>query len=209
VFQTTVWEVVQAAGAGDENALSRLAEDYRTPILGFIRSRGIDKPLAEDLCHDVFVRLLSGGVLAKADPDRGRFRSLLCTVTVRVLQDWSRRHREVPADDLDPAAPMPGFDRLWTLYLVERAFAQLRATSPRSAEIIRDHLEGRDPHRNKLWIARQKLAALVRQQIALTCRTPAELEDELACLAPYLRPSARSSASRPVPPADAKPEPDE
>jgi DNA-directed RNA polymerase specialized sigma24 family protein len=188
VFDTTVWEVVEAAGAGDEDALSRIAEHYRAPILGFIRSRGIAAPQAEDLCHDVFVRLLASGVLAKADPNRGRFRSLLCTITIRVVVDWSRRSREVPVADLDPAAPTPSFDRLWTLYLVERAFAQLKATSPRSWEVLREHLDGQTPHRNKLWIARRKLAALIRQQIALTCRTPAELEAELACLSPYLRP---------------------
>lgn len=188
VFQTTVWEVVQAAGAGDQAALATIAEEYRTPILSFIRSRGIDAPQTEDLCHDVFVRLLAGGVLAKADPNRGRFRTLLCTVTVRVVQDWSRRHREVPCDDLDPAAPAPSFDRLWTLYLVERAFRQLQSTSPRSYEVLRAHLGGEAPHRNKLWIARRKLAALIRQQIAKTCRTPEELEAEVACLSPYLRP---------------------
>jgi RNA polymerase sigma factor (sigma-70 family) len=191
VFQTTVWEVVQAAGAGDEAALAKVAEEYRSPILAFIRGRGIEPLQAEDLCHDVFVRLMTGGVLAKADPTKGRFRSLLCTVTVRVLQDWGRRHREIPSDDLDPAAPMPAFDRLWTLHLVERAFSQLRTTSPRSCEVLREHLNGQAPHRNQLWNARRKLAALVRQQIAMTCRTPAELENELICLAPYLRPEKK------------------
>jgi DNA-directed RNA polymerase specialized sigma24 family protein len=188
VFQTTVWDVVRAAGAGDQVALAQIAEEYRAPILSFIRSRGIDAPRAEDLCHDVFVRVLAGGVLAKADPDRGRFRTLLCTVTIRVLQDCSRRRQELPMDDLDPAAPAPAFDRLWTLYLVERAFRRLQSSSPRSYEVLRDHLEGRTPHRNKLWIARGKLSALIRQEIARTCRTHEELEAEVAILSPYLRP---------------------
>jgi RNA polymerase sigma factor (sigma-70 family) len=200
VFQTTVWDVVRAAGGGDQGALAQIAEEYRTPILSFIRSRGMDAPQAEDLCHDVFVRVLSGSVLAKADPDRGRFRSLLCTVTIRVLQDWSRRHREVPMDDLDPAVPPPAFDRLWTLYLVERAFRRLQATSPRSYEVLQEHLGGREPHRNKLWIARRKLSALIRQEIAKTCRTPEEVEAEVASLSPYLRPVA------PKPEAKAEPE---
>jgi RNA polymerase sigma factor (sigma-70 family) len=188
VFQTTVWDVVRAAGAGDQGALAQIAEDYRTPILSFIRSRGMDAPQAEDLCHDVFVRVITGGVLAKADPERGRFRTLLCTVTIRVLQDWSRRHRELPMEDLDPAAPPPAFDRLWMLYLVERAFRQLQSTSPRSYEVLQEHLGGQTPHRNKLWIARRKLSALIRQEIARTCRTPDELEAEVASLSPYLRP---------------------
>jgi RNA polymerase sigma factor (sigma-70 family) len=189
VFQTTVWDVVRAAGAGDRAALDQIAEEYRSPILSFIRSRVANAAHAEDICQDVFVRVLSGGVLAKADPDRGRFRSLLCTVTIRVLQDWNRRHRELPMlDDLDPAAPAPAFDRLWTLYLVERAFGRLQSSSPRSYEVLRDHLSGQAPHRNKLWIARQKLSALIRQEIARTCRTPEELEAEVASLSPYLRP---------------------
>jgi RNA polymerase sigma factor (sigma-70 family) len=188
VFHTTVWEVVHAAGAGDERALATLADEYRTPILGFIRSRGIDAPQAEDLCHDVFVRLLTGGVFAKADPNRGRFRTLICTVTIRVVQDWSRRHREVPSEDLDPAGPTPSFDRLWTLYLVERAFAQLKISNPRYYEVLRDHLGGQAPHRNRLWNARRTLASLIRREIAKTCQTPEEVEAEVASLSPYLRP---------------------
>jgi RNA polymerase sigma factor (sigma-70 family) len=201
VFQTTVWEVVQAAGAGDQGALATIAEEYRTPILQFLRGRGVSPPQAEDLCQDVFVRLLSGGVLAKADPERGRFRSLLCTVTIRVMQDWSRRHREIPAaDDLDPAAPMPSFDRLWTLYLVERAFVRLKETSPASYEALRDHLGGESPPtRNKLWIARSKLSALIRHEISLTCRTPEELEAEVAALSPYLRPEKEDPSPQPSP----------
>lgn len=188
VFHTTVWDVVEAAGADDPAAVSRIAEEYRAPILGFIRSRGVAAPHAEDLCHDVFVRLLAGGVLAKADAAKGRFRTLLCTVTIRVIQDWSRRHREVPCDDLDPVAPAQAFDRLWILHLIERAFKQLKTTSPRSYEVLRSHLHDQAPDRNKLWIARRKLASLLRREIAMTCRSPEQVDIELACLSPYLRP---------------------
>lgn len=191
MFQTTVWEVVRAAGAQDPDAVTRIAEDYRAPILGFIRSRGIAGTQAEDLCHDVFVRLLAGGVLSKADANKGRFRTLLCTVTVRVIQDWSRRHREVPCDDLDFAVPPPAFDRLWVLHLVERAFKQLKATSPRSYEVLRSHLRQQAPDRNKLWIARRKLASLIRREIAITCRSAEEVEAEVAWLSPYLRPAKK------------------
>jgi RNA polymerase sigma factor (sigma-70 family) len=189
VFQTTVWEVVRAAGAGDQAALAQIAEEYRSPIVQFIQTRGVPAPQAEDLCHEVFLRIMTGGVLAKADQDRGRFRSLLCTVTIRVVQDWGRRHRELPVGDLDPLAPAQAFDRLWMLYLVERAFRQLKTDSPRSYEVLRDHLAGKSPHRNKLWIARRKLSELIRQEIGRTCRTAEELEAEVAALSPYLRPS--------------------
>lgn len=191
MFQTTVWEVVEAAGSRDPDAVARIAEEYRTPILQFIRSRGVSSAHAEDLCHDVFVRLLAGGVLAKADAGKGRFRTLLCTVTIRTLQDWSRRHREAVHLHLDPAARGEAFDRLWVLHLVERAFRQLKATSPRSYDVLRSHLREQSPDRNKLWIARGKLASLIRREIARTCRSPEEVEAELASLAPYLRPAGK------------------
>lgn len=189
MFHTTVWEVVEAAGDEDPDAVSRIAEEYRAPILGFIRSRGITGPQAEDLCHDVFVRLLAGGVLAKAEAARGRFRSLLCTVTIRVIQDWARRHREIPSGDLETPAPAQAFDRLWVLHLMERAFRELKTTSPRAYETLKGHLRGDSPDRNKLWIARRKLASLLRREIAMTCRSPEELDAELANLSPYLRPA--------------------
>jgi RNA polymerase sigma factor (sigma-70 family) len=191
MFHTTVWDVVRAAGSRDQDALNMLAEQYRAPILAFIRSRGISGAQAEDFCHDVFVRVLAGGVIAKADENKGSFRSLLCTVTMRVMQDWSRRRREIPWEDLDPAVLPEGFDRLWVLHLVERAFAKLKESSPRSYDVLKNHLAGESPDRNKLWIARGKLAALIRSEIAITCRSAEELEAEVARLSPYLRPSKK------------------
>ena len=189
VFPTTVWEDVEAAGSSDPEALERLAQQYRPAILAFIRRRGIGDGAAEDLCQEVFVRLIAGKVLAKADSARGRFRSLLCTVTVRVIQDWSRKRSDVPFADLDPAALAPDFDRLWVVHMVERAFVRLQETSPRSYEVLRGHLTGEEPDRNKLWIARGKLIALIRREIAVTCRSAQEIEEEVLQLSPYLRPA--------------------
>lgn len=188
MFPTTVWEVVRAAGGRDPSALDQIAERYRAPVLAFISSRGIGASIAEDLCQEVFVRLLAGNVLAKADATRGRFRALLCTVTVRTIQDWSRKHREIAVKDLDVAVATPGFDRVWVLHLVERALKSLKEVSPRSYQVLRRHLSGETTDRNKLWIARGKLASLMRREIAITCRTAQEIEQEIACLSPYLRP---------------------
>jgi hypothetical protein len=57
--------------------------------------------------------------------------------------------------------------------------------------VLRRHLSGQRPERNKLWIARRKLVALVRREIALTCRSSAEFEEEVALLARYLRPAQK------------------
>ena len=196
VFPTTIWDVVHAAGARDPGALDQLAREYRAPVLTFIKQRGIAADVAEDLCQDVFVRVLSGGVLTKASAERGTFRSLLCIVTVRVVQDWRRRQKEWPTDTIDPAVSPPDFNRGWTLHLTGRALRGLKRDAPRAYAVVRGHLAGIKQDRNKLWIARRKLAALVRREIVLTCRSRDEIEREIASLAPYLRPSSKASPGR-------------
>lgn len=191
MFPTTVWEDVEAAGGSDPEALERLAQQYRAAILAFIRRRGIEGSVAEDLCHEVFVRLISGKVLAKADAGRGRFRSLLCTVTVRVIQDWSRKQTPLPVGDVDPAELAPDFDRVWVLHLVERSLRRLKETGPGAYDVLSSHLAGQEPDRNKLWIARNKLMALIRREIAVTCRSSQEVDEEIVRLTPYLRPAQK------------------
>jgi DNA-directed RNA polymerase specialized sigma24 family protein len=196
VFPTTIWDVVHTAGTRDPDALELFASEYRAPVIAFIRRRGVAADAAEDLCHDVFVRVLAGGVLAKADSGRGTFRSLLCTVAARVVQDWRRKQRELPHDDRELAAPAPDFNRAWAVHLTERALRALKRDSPRAYAVVRSHLTGERQDRNKLWIARRKLIALVRREIALTCRTRDEVEREMAVLGPYLRPFSKGSRQR-------------
>lgn len=192
MFPTTVWDVVRAAGGRNPEALARIAEEYRRPVLAFIRGRGIDASMAEDLCQDVFVRLLAGDVCAKADAEKGRFRTLLCTVTVRVIQDWRRRQRDIEVLEFDPAAVETSFDRVWVRFLLRRALKRLRMQSPAASEVLKSHLRGERPDRNKLWIARRKLVGLMRREIALTCLSPRAVEDEIAHLSPYLTPSRKT-----------------
>lgn len=191
MFPTTVWDLVHEAGARDPDALERFARAYRAPVLDYIRRR---TPAAdgEDICQDVFVRLLAGGVLAKADAQKGSFRSLLRTVTQRVLIDWHRKRRRVLPVEIEPAAPEPDFDRAWAVHLTERALEALRRQSEGYYRVLAGHLAGEKQDRSKLWIARGKLKALVRREIALTCRSPEEIEEEYALLAPYLRPAEKA-----------------
>lgn len=196
MFPNTVWDLVRDAGDRDPDALERFAAAYRVPVLRFLRGRGASAQECEDLCHEVFVRLLGGGVLAKADPQRGRFRALLCTVTKNVLIDWYRRRPDPPVETAEPAVPEPDFDRAWALHLVERAMERLHTENPTYYEDLRRHLDEEAVDRNRLWIARGKLAAYVRHEIALTCRTPGEIEEERAALAPYLGPEKDRDNSR-------------
>lgn len=191
MFPTTVWDDIEAAAGRDPAALDRLAQQYRPAIVAFIRRRGIDGGLAEDLCHDVFARVMSGDVLSKADAGRGRFRSLLCTITIRVIQDYNRRRADVPVGDVDAGALESDFDRIWALHLLDRGFQRLRENSPASYEVLCDHLAGGKPDRQKLWIARGKLVSFIRREIAGTCRSAQEVDEEVLSLSPYLRPEQK------------------
>ena len=60
MFPTTVWTHIQRAGAEDAEALDRFARAYHGPVLRFIEGRGVAPGDAEDVCQEVFVRLLRG-----------------------------------------------------------------------------------------------------------------------------------------------------
>jgi RNA polymerase sigma-70 factor (ECF subfamily) len=116
------------------------------PPLAYIRRRGHNPDRASDLTQDLFVRLLEKGVLAVADPARGRFRAFLRAVCADFLAN--RRDREnalkrgggraiVAMDSVEaegryarePAhelTPERIFDRTWALTLLGRVLEQLR-----------------------------------------------------------------------------------
>ncbi|MFO0981951.1 MAG: sigma factor [Planctomycetota bacterium] len=189
-FPTTIWTTIREAGRNDPQALERFARQYQAAVLRFVRAKGFRGADADDVCQDVFVRLLSGSVLQRATQERGRFRGLLRSVAWHVIQDRWRQRRDVPSEVIDPPASDPDFDREWVLELTERALGRLRAAGSGYYEVLRDHLHGQPQDRNKLWIARGKLIALIKHEVALTCASPSELADELSHLAPYLRPDA-------------------
>jgi RNA polymerase sigma factor (sigma-70 family) len=196
VFPTTIWTTIRRAGDQDTAALQDVAVRYRTPVLEYIRKRGFQGSDAEDLCQDVFVRVLEGGVLAKADRQRGRFRSLLLSVTTHVIQDRLRKRRELPVEDPEISQgverPQPEFDEGWALHLAERAMQRLKEEGSPYYKVLEGHLSGEPQDRNKLWIARRKLAAHIRREVAYTCATRDDFQEEIAYLARYLRPREAS-----------------
>jgi DNA-directed RNA polymerase specialized sigma24 family protein len=184
MFETTIWTVIRKAGHRDPASLEEFAARYRPAVLAFIRRKGFTETDADDLCQDVFVRILSGGVLAKADAAKGRFRSLVLAVTIHVLQDRWRKKPDLPrapeAVDHDPE-----FDRAWVVHLAERAMNRMESPY---GEVLRAHVAGDSQDRNKVWIARRRLVALIREEIAFTCASREEFEQEIAALGIYLRP---------------------
>lgn len=98
-FSTTRWSVVLAcadSAAGEETArkaLTDLCKIYWRPIFAFICRRGYSVPDAQDLTQDFLLMVLEGDLLKRADPARGRFRSLLLKALQNFLVDDTIRKR--------------------------------------------------------------------------------------------------------------------
>jgi RNA polymerase sigma-70 factor (ECF subfamily) len=92
VFATTHWSVVLTAGQGSAPAaLEKLCRTYWFPLYAFARRQGNSPEDAQDLTQEFFSRLLEKNYIAKADPDRGKFRTfLLRSLRNFLINDWKR-----------------------------------------------------------------------------------------------------------------------
>lgn len=177
-FPTTRWSRVVAAGAGDRvesgTALAELCSAYWYPLYAFIRRKGSDPERALDLTQGYLARLLERGVVAAADPARGRFRTFLLAdcghylAHERERAGAARRGGGVAVLSID-ARPAEGrygrepahgqtperlFERDWALALLESVLATLRRDYERSGpgalfEVLNGVLEagsGQPPH---------------------------------------------------------------
>lgn len=96
-FDTTRWSLILASlGTGSEEdkareALAQLCRTYWRPIFAFVCRHGHSIPDAQDLTQDFFVLILKGNLLQRADPERGRFRSLLLKSLQNFLIDAHAR----------------------------------------------------------------------------------------------------------------------
>jgi len=82
-FNSTRWTLVLAAGDSDATpsesleALSELCRIYWRPIFLFLRRQGSNPDDAQDLTQGFFAHLIESRAYARADPEKGRFRSFL------------------------------------------------------------------------------------------------------------------------------------
>lgn len=164
LFATTHWSVVLAAGEQDEAqaaaALERLCRDYWYPLYAYVRRRGYRPEDAQDLTQSFFARLLERDVLARASPERGRFRSFL----LRTLQNFlADEHDRAVARKRDPGQPLLAwdamdaearyalepsaevspdrlFERRWATTVLEQTWARLEAeyVAEGKAEVFRE-----------------------------------------------------------------------
>src|SRR2546425_533064 len=139
-FQSTLWSRMQLVRRHDTKAVSEFVERYRDPVFRFIRNAGFAEPDAEELTQDVFARLLAEDVLAKAESEKGKFRSFLLGVARNVIREERRRRaaekrggdqapvsldRETAAEPAAPEPPDEAFDRDWMRNLLGSALESL------------------------------------------------------------------------------------
>jgi DNA-directed RNA polymerase specialized sigma24 family protein len=149
-FATTRWSVVLLAGgsasADSSAALDKLCGAYWYPLYFFVRRQGLGAHDAEDLIQAFFAFLLEKDVIARADRERGRFRTFLLSalqnfrsnervrassqkrgggytiVSFDELEAESRYQNE-PATNLSPERL---FDQKWAASLLEQVLQMLR-----------------------------------------------------------------------------------
>lgn len=98
-FPQTQWSVVIAAGgsgsAAAEAALEKLCSIYWPPLYATIRRHGYTPAQAEDLTQDFFAHFLQKHAALEANPEKGRFRSLLSAMLKRFLINaWHRENSQ-------------------------------------------------------------------------------------------------------------------
>lgn len=157
VFVTTRWNLILSAtdskrtdGSEISAALEELCRIYWRPVFFFIARRGYSPEDAEDLTQDFFLRIVKGDWLQKADPNRGRFRSLLLKSVQHFLNDavdktharkrggdvnfiswdaWMTKapsELELASEALNSWTAERLFDAGWAATVVQRAIRQLR-----------------------------------------------------------------------------------
>jgi RNA polymerase sigma-70 factor (ECF subfamily) len=162
VFPSTHWSVVFAAGRSEAEpemggaALAELCQGYWAPLYGFVRSRGHTVHDAQDLTQSFFAYLLEHRVYARANRQKGRFRSFLLASLKNFLADAADRERTLKRGGAQVFLPLHEeqaqeaeslfqthsgtgnedwlFDRGWAEALVAAALERLSADYKREAK---------------------------------------------------------------------------
>jgi RNA polymerase sigma-70 factor (ECF subfamily) len=142
--------VVLQAARGDEAAaaaaLETLCRTYWYPLYCYVRRRGHAPCDAQDLTQEFFARMLAQDWVARADREKGRFRSFLLMAMSRFLaNEWDRArtlkrggshpHQPLVPDTAEtryaqePATrttPEDAFEKQWALTLLDQVLEQLQ-----------------------------------------------------------------------------------
>ncbi|MBM3881833.1 MAG: hypothetical protein FJ387_19265 [Verrucomicrobia bacterium] len=171
MFATTQWTMVLNAGSDSPEqaagALEELCRTYWCPVYGLSRMLGDSVEDAKDLTQGFFIEFIQEGLLAEADPAKGRFRSYLhrCFQLYRSNEKQRQRAAKrgggaqiIPIDEelgeqrLSAATVSPGtteavFDRCWAMTVMNNAYRKVEADCRAQGkgdlfEVIRGFLGG-------------------------------------------------------------------
>ena len=144
----------QGGFAGGTPRPGGLCNAYYEPVAAFLRWELRDADAARELAHDFFAHMLAGGAIARADQERGRFRSYLLGAVKHFLSHHREAGRRLkrgggveniplnetdagevrPIADAGALSPDAAFDRQWAVTVVARALEALRMNAlPRGA----------------------------------------------------------------------------
>ena len=150
-FPNTHWSVVLTAGRSDTTrahaALARLCETYWYPLYAYARRRGDSPEDAQDFTQAFFAQLIEHNWVARADRQKGRFRSFLLMAMSRFLaNEWDKactlkrggqielvplqldtaeiRYAQEPAN---ASTPEQAFEKQWAITLLDEVLERLRA----------------------------------------------------------------------------------
>jgi RNA polymerase sigma-70 factor (ECF subfamily) len=157
-FPTTDWPLVAASRTRQSEAdpersrsdtndpLAELCRLYWPPVYAYLRQRGHRPEEAEDLTQGFFVHLLAKRVLDRAEPERGRLRSLLLVCLSNYVSNERTRSRakkrggadivvigpslgdaQVTFEPTYDMTPERIYERQWAMTLLRRVLLALRA----------------------------------------------------------------------------------
>ena len=150
-FTATHWSVVAVAGGSDltraADALEKLCRVYWYPLYAYVRRQGNSPEDAEDLTQQFFCRLLEKNYLAKADRDRGKFRTFLIhSLDNFLINEWKRAARlkrgggltilsfdaheaeeRYAGEQIAEGNPATAYERQWAVTLIDQVLSILRS----------------------------------------------------------------------------------
>jgi hypothetical protein len=158
-FLTTHWSLIESAGSSDQEKsralIGLLVQRYWKPVYCYLRRKGCNNEEAKDLTQGFFHEVVLGHhLLEKADPAKGRFRTLLLVALDRYVGDvrdrenaQKRRPRGglVSLDVAEPpeipqsvtgSSPASTFHYAWVSALLERVFEEVERACHRDGRTL-------------------------------------------------------------------------
>jgi len=186
-----IWSLVQRAQGDAQDtacriALGQLLTRYLPPLRAhLVRQKRLEPHRAEDILQGFIAgKILEQQLIAKADRERGRFRTFLLSALENYLRDVMRHEKAAcrnpgtpmaQVDDHLDAAAVPesaAFDAAWARLIIDQAVAQMRRECEQSkrmdlwevfdGRILKPCLEDAEPVGYEELVTRLNLASCVQ-----------------------------------------------